>query len=334
MVGQALRSGILRCDRSLAGWKGPAGSSDAGNAAALSPVDDPRQLARLIVNTRAPRPLDHCVLSTADLGTARGRLSALGFTVAPAGVHPFGTANACIYFADGTFLEPLSVDRRELTREAIAKHNVFVAHDARYRSRNGDEGFSALVFGTEDARADHAAFVAAGYSAGPILDFSRPARDAFGREDVAAFRLAFARDASAVDTLFFTCQRVLSPKIDRAALEVHPNGAFGMASVILTAGDPTAFGSIVSLVSGRSSDMDGPGSSLQLMSTREFARDFGGDPPDEDQLRLRAIVFRVPDLGRLLDCLNDAGIPSRRSGGRPVVDPAPGQGAIFIFDPR
>ena len=55
------------------------------------------------------KPLDHVVLPVADLGVARARLTALGFTVAPDGLHPFGTANCCVYLADGTFLEPLAV---------------------------------------------------------------------------------------------------------------------------------------------------------------------------------------------------------------------------------
>ena len=51
-----------------------------------------------------PRALDHLVLPTTSLAVARDRLTTLGFTVAPDGVHPFGTVNCCIYLADGTFL--------------------------------------------------------------------------------------------------------------------------------------------------------------------------------------------------------------------------------------
>ena len=54
----------------------------------------------------SPRPLDHLVLPTRSLEIARQRLSALGFVVAPTGVHPFGTENACVFFAGGTYLEP------------------------------------------------------------------------------------------------------------------------------------------------------------------------------------------------------------------------------------
>lgn len=280
-----------------------------------------------------PRSLDHCVMPTADLGIARDRLSALGFTVSPVGVHPFGTSNACVYFSDGTFLEPLAVNSLDLVGEAIGRQNVFVGHDAAYRSENGAEGFSALVFHSEDARADHAEFVAAGCSAGPILDFSRPARDASGREDIASFRLAFAQDAAAVDTLFFTCQVVAAPRIARASLEMHPNGVSGVASVVLTAGDPTPFGRIVSIASGAAAEVNAPRAPASLMSAEAFANRFEGMAAIDDRLRLSAIVFRVPEPEPVLRSLADAGIRARHQNDRIMVDRAPGQGAIFVFEP-
>jgi len=65
------------------------------------------------VSPRKPRNVDHLVLPVSDLGTSRERMTALGFTVAPEAVHPFGTENACVFFADGTYLEPLAIAQRE-----------------------------------------------------------------------------------------------------------------------------------------------------------------------------------------------------------------------------
>ena len=100
-------------------------------------------------NSNAPatqaRPLDHVVLPVADLGVARARLSALGFTVAPDGVHPFGTANCCVYLQDGTFLEPLAIGDAEQAAASARGGNVFTARDAAYRRAVGNDGFSALV---------------------------------------------------------------------------------------------------------------------------------------------------------------------------------------------
>jgi hypothetical protein len=139
-----------------------------------------------------PRLLDHCVLPVPSLAVARKRYEALGFTVAPQGTHPFGTINSCVYFADDTFLEPLAVGDAAKVRDAIGSRNVFVARDALYRQAIGEDGFSALVFKTDDAKADHAGFEEADVSAGPVLDFSRAFVDPTGKSGKVSFRLAFA----------------------------------------------------------------------------------------------------------------------------------------------
>ncbi|MBW8910040.1 MAG: VOC family protein, partial [Mesorhizobium sp.] len=74
----------------------------------------------------SPHPLDHLVLPTGSLDVARTRLTALGFVVAPVGVHPFGTENACVFFADGTYLEPLAIGNEQVADRAIGEGNVFV----------------------------------------------------------------------------------------------------------------------------------------------------------------------------------------------------------------
>jgi hypothetical protein len=106
----------------------------------------------------ALRLIDHCVLPVADLGVARQRLTALGFTVAPEGVHPFGTKNACVYFADDTFLEPLARGNAGAISQAGGGRQCLRLARRGLRRAHGEEGFSALVFKTDDADADHEAF--------------------------------------------------------------------------------------------------------------------------------------------------------------------------------
>ncbi len=60
-----------------------------------------------------PRAIDHLVLPIVDLDTSRERLGRLGFTVAADARHPFGTENACVFFSDDTYLEPLAVGSRK-----------------------------------------------------------------------------------------------------------------------------------------------------------------------------------------------------------------------------
>jgi Glyoxalase-like domain len=285
-----------------------------------------------------PRPLDHLVLPTADLGIARARLSALGFTVAPIGVHPFGTENACVYLADNTFLEPLVVGDAAKAEEAVAAKNVFVARDRQFRTRNGEEGLSAVVFGTEDADADHKTFVDAGVSAGNRLDFSRPFKDASGRADMASFRLAFAAEVDSPDAFFFTCQRANSPQVDRSALQAHANGAKHIASVVACVDDPASHARFFEAVADASAlpaangrmQVKLPNAEIELVDPATFKADTGIDAPARG-LRLAAVVFGVARLTQVKEILRANVIDFDHRDNRLIVPSAPGQGAIFIF---
>lgn len=276
----------------------------------------------------SPRPLDHVVLPTADLAIARQRLTALGFTVSPVGIHPFGTVNCCVYLGDGTFLEPLAIGDSAAAGEAVAAGNVFVGRDSAFRNAHGDEGFSAVVFGTNDADADHSEFVAAGVSAGPRLDFSRPFVDASGQSDVASFRLAFAAEpGSQGDAFFFTCERVNAPDVDRSALQAHANGARRVLAVEASVAEPAAAAELLATVARSSVDAV---SEIPLANARLAVRAMAGS----SGLRLDAMVFAVDDLAVARALLARNGIAHDLSGQRLVIPPAPGQGAAFIFEEK
>jgi hypothetical protein len=287
-----------------------------------------------------PRAIDHLVLPTAKLGTARARLEQLGFTVAPEGVHPFGTKNACVYLADGTFLEPLAQADERGQIEAARKGNVFAARDLAYRFRRGEEGFSAVVFATENAEADHAAFGEGGVSAGPVLEFSRDFVDAEGRKDKASFRLAFAADLRAPDCFFFTCQRVGVPKVDRAALQRHENGTARLKAVVLAAPDPFGFGHLIRTVSGSEIDsfhdnrfsFPAANGRVEMVTNQVLQENYGVASVNDRGLQARAIVFGVADLKATQAYLRSKGVDCDHHRGRVIVLPAPGQGAIFAFE--
>ncbi|MEZ5804647.1 MAG: VOC family protein [Rhizobiaceae bacterium] len=282
--------------------------------------------------TSSPRPLDHCVLPTADLDVARDRLTRLGFTVAPNGLHPFGTENCCVYFADGTFLEPLAVADQAKAEEAARQGNVFIARDRDWRSRHGEDGFTALVFASTDADDDHARFVRAGVSAGSQLSFSRPFVDASGKQDVASFKLAFAADQRAPDVYFFACERVNAPAVDRSALQRHANGVSRTKAIRLEAGAPRDFAALLSALTGSAgvetaSGLRFPASNGDVLVERsaDAARPDAG-------LLLTGIVFRVTSLADVAALLTEGGVEHTMQQGRIIVPPAPGQGAQFIFE--
>ncbi|HET7413509.1 MAG TPA: VOC family protein [Pararhizobium sp.] len=287
------------------------------------------------------RPIDHCVLPVADLAAARVRLARLGFTVAPEARHPFGTKNACVFFADGTYLEPLAVAEREACEAAAKAGNVFVARDHAFRFRNGEDGFSALAFSTLDAAADDEAFRRAGISAGEPLEFARPFQGPSGETAEAGFRLAFAADLRAPDVLFFTCERVNAPAIDRSALERHANAVTGIAEIMLAEQNPADFQYFLQeVIRQRNEEASSFGLTLRAANAKVSVLTPEGMEARLGEsvalpvrgLRLAAIVFAVRDLAIVERQLRDEDILFRRHGRRIVVAAAPGQSAIFVFE--
>ncbi len=290
---------------------------------------------------RIARPVDHLVLPTADLDIAGTRLDKLGFTVAPVGKHPFGTENVCVFFGDGSFLEFLAIGQREICEEEARAGNVFVARDQAYRFRNGSDGFSALVMGSLDAEADHRAFVKCGISAGSVLNFSRPFLTPDGRHDMAGFRLAFAADLRAPDAFFFTCQRVNIPKVDRTALQTHPNGAVSLREIVLSEVNPTDFQYLLQEVLNQRDvnahsfgmDLQAANANISVLTPQGLRSFFGIETSETERgLRLHAFVLAVPDLAAVESRLTHNDIPFEKSGSRLIVHKAPGQGAAIAFE--
>jgi len=284
------------------------------------------------------RPLDHLVLPVVDLATARLRLSALGFAVAPEARHPFGTENACVYFADSTYLEPLAIADQQIYDQNIPK-TEFVRRDRAYRFRNGDDGLSAIVFKSEDAEADHAAFAEAGIGVGDLFSFSRPYKLADGTEATAGFKLAFAADLRAPDLLFFTCERMQALAPDETLMG-HQNGVTGISGVLLGEDNPMEFEPLLqTLTRAGEADIHPDGfttdaltAKLSVFTFDHLYRQYGIARSGAGRgIEPAAIVFEVADLENLADILKANEIASRQTGDGIAVPPAPGQGVTFIF---
>lgn len=304
----------------------------------LEPVT---KLGHIGTMTNSARPLDHLVLPVPTLDIARARLGALGFTLAPQGTHPFGTINACVFFADGTFLEPLAVGDPVTVVNAMHAGNAFVGGDAAFRAAHGGNGFSALVLASSDADADDEAFRKAGFGGGKRLDFERPFKTPSGEEAVAAFQLAFAMPGDNPSATFFTCERVNPPKVDRSALERHENGVTGIRSVMAAATGMDMQERFWATFSGATVSPTPEGLAVSLPNARvdvvspEAVSAMTGLPEMElptPGLRFAAITFAVSDPVRLVDRLTKQSIGFRHQDGRIIIDPAPGQGTSFIFE--
>jgi hypothetical protein len=292
---------------------------------------------------RRSRAIDHAVLPVASLEIARARLNALGFTVAADARHPFGTENACVYFSDGTFLEPLGVAQREDCEATARKGNVFTARDQAYRFRNGENGFSALVFATDDASVDRKAFKKAGISAGKKLKFSRKFTGLDGRSGEVKFRLAFASDLRAPDAFFFTCEKLKAKRIDRSALQSHANGVSGIFAVVLSEQNPTDFQYLLQDVIGnRETEVGSFGMEIaasngviEVMTPEGLTAHFGVNRASAERgLRLEGIVFATENLDSVKNLLASQDISYSERQDRIIVEAADGQGAFFAFTQR
>lgn len=288
----------------------------------------------------APSRVDHLVLPVSSLATARERLTQLGFTVAADARHPFGTENACVFFGDDTYLEPLAVASREECEAASVEGNVFVARNQAFRFRRC-EGLSALVMKTENAEADHKRYVAEGQSGGGILEFARTFRFPDGRLAEGSFRLAFAADLRAPDFFAFACERVNPLPADRGTLLAHSNGASGLSRIVLVEENPSDFQYLLELVlcqrqvtahSFGLSFVTG-NATIDVLTPEGFALHYGQSlPVSERGLLGAALVVAVADLGVTEGCLTANGVSYSKTGARLVVVPEKGQGVTFAFE--
>jgi hypothetical protein len=165
-----------------------------------------------------PLAVDHVVIAVRDLAAAAGAFSALGFTLAPRGVHSIGSHNHCIMFGSSyvELLEPSSA-------------HPWLAYYREFLQRG--EGLAALALATPDADASYRNLRAQGIAARPPMDLARPVR--LGDEErTARFRIV------QVAPPLFLCQHLTRELIWRREWQSHANGATELAAVDLVSAPP------------------------------------------------------------------------------------------------
>jgi catechol 2,3-dioxygenase-like lactoylglutathione lyase family enzyme len=274
------------------------------------------------------RSVDHLVLPVSDIETSRARYSALGFTVAANGIHPFGTVNACVFLPDKTYLEPLAIGDAAAVEAAIADGNVFVARDRIFR-QNRDEGLSAIVLQTDDAQSDHEAFVAANLSGGDMLEFSRPVVLPDGQQSISRFHLAFAVDPAEDAFFLFSCQRLDPLPADRTSLETHANGAIAIKRIMLRASSSQRSSALMTAAFGVAGRTIANGLAYDAAN---LSIDVGTGDETSDGLVALALVFAVADLEVTAAVLAANGVDHEKTQDGITVPAAPGQGVAFLFE--
>lgn len=293
------------------------------------------------VSPKIARNIDHLVLPVTNLELARERLTSLGFTVAGDARHPFGTENACVFFKDGTYLEPLAVCHRETCEAAALKGNEFVARDQAFRFRRGEEGFSALVLSTKDADLDHKDFRKLGISGGKQLKFSRNFTDGEGNQSQASFKLSFAADRRSPDSFFFTCERINPPPSDKGKLEKHKNGAVSISEVVLSDPNPSDYQYFLQDVINQRDvnahsfgmDIEAGNGNIAAYNREGLMAWYGIKSGCHGRgLRFRAFSVGVKNLSKTKEYLKKKKIKTKKLGNRLVVAHAPGQSCVIAFE--
>jgi hypothetical protein len=261
------------------------------------------------------RPIDHVVLPFPDLPSARACLEGLGFLVAPESVHPFGTGNACVFFADGSYLEPLAVVDNAAYADAIADGNLFVGRDAAFRHASDLPAFSGLALSSSDALGDRAALAEHGVGEEGVVNFSRSFVAADGEETALSFRLTFARSPADFHATLFFCQKLHSGATDRSALTRHPNGVTGLSRIVLIGAASPAARLLLESAAGEPLLADAPdthrlvlgGTSLEIIPDDLASERYGYRRGEREGLVAAGIVLSVPDLAETRSLLGSAG---------------------------
>jgi len=277
------------------------------------------------------RNLDHVVLPVPNLEITRERFTQLGFTVAPDARHNFGSENACVFFENGTFIEPLAIGHRETVEAAIVKGNGFLGRDMAYRFRNGEDGFSCIVLGDEDPKETRKAFKKAGYRTGKIVIVKRPG---------VKVHIALAMDERAPDCTFFMCERPDGPPQFPSEMTGHTNGALGINRVTLHEHLPEDFQYYMQTVTEQREvrshsfgmDMELPNATLTTLNDDGMKAFYGlQEAPKDRGLRAMAFDVTVQSLDKTKEVLKKNEVDTKMIGSRLIVEPANGQGAILAF---
>jgi Glyoxalase-like domain len=253
------------------------------------------------------KAINHLVLAGHDLEGMRSHYQGLGFTVTPRGQHPFGTGNALVQL-HGTYLELLAVTAPQDVPEHRAGHFSFAAFNRDYLARH--EGFSMLALDTADARADIAAWRAAGLQTYEPFDFSRTAKMADGQEITVSFSLAFVSHPAAPWLGLFACQHYSPHYFEQPRYLQHANGATAVQDIwIVGESAPDLAGFMHTVTGAKTVKRDSATTTLQtrtgaivLARPAAFEKAFDlAAPHPQDGPHLAALTVACQTIGQFAD---------------------------------
>ncbi len=258
--------------------------------------------------------LDHVIIAVKNLDAAAATHRKLGFTLTPRGLHEGkGTGNHCIMFPN-TYVELLGI-----VDETGAKGRLADRVNAR------GEGGIAIAYGADDADQTYTALCAAGIEAEAPNDLSRPL-DLDGKRDMVRFRNIMLPKLALPDTMQFVCTH-LTPELTRARHEwqLHPNGATGVAEVMIAHIDPAK--ARAELAAQTLDNTRLTTDTRTAIEQRLGAAALAGAP----QSGIVALAIRVNEVDAAAAMLDMARIPHREANHSIVVPAGAAHGVALVF---
>lgn len=246
-------------------------------------------------------PIDHVVIAVNDLEQAADRYRALGFTLTPRALHPWGTANRLVQLRTRNFIELLEVDRPALISDhdlsATPPRFSFGAFNRDFLKHH--EGMSMLVLQGRDSHTDVARFERAGLRTYAPFDFQRDATLPDGSRATVAFSLAFATHPDAPAAGFFTCHNRFPDAFWRSQYQSHANGAQSISEVLMTSDRPEHYADFLGAFAGETPTPHREGFSvacgpqqLRVLTPDALTGRFPGETwPRTSGLRFAALVI-------------------------------------------
>ena len=177
--------------------------------------------------------IDHIVIAAQSLERAVETYRRLGFTVVEGGRHPFGSYNALIGFADGSYIELLG-----FYEDSPAHPWWTLLHE-----RGG--GLIDFCMATDDIENDLAAFQAQGVDCGELSEGGRARPDGY---EVKWINNKVGNDWQGL--IPFIIEDV-TPRDQRLPQErEHANGVTGIHTLSLASNDVERYAGVMSAVSG------------------------------------------------------------------------------------
>lgn len=277
------------------------------------------------------------MIGVRDLDAAGAFYEKLGFKVGARNRHPWGTENRIVQFP-GSFLELIAIGDEGAIPEHAPRLLSFGAF-VRDRLVQEGEGPSMLVLESKDAKADAAAFKAAGIGDFEPFFFERKAVRPDGSEVRVAFELAFASDPLAPECGFFVCQQLEPQNFWNPAFQQHPNGATALSGVVMLAEKPDAHRSFLTAFSGSAEILEGnedyvlalPRGRIDVLDA-EAAQAIYHVEPETTPARFLGFSVTVSDLDAVAERLEAAGLEFIATEERLVLPAAEALGCLIAFE--